>query len=473
MTEYIESNLLADYSQALQARQGWESLWQECYDYALMMRRENNTSSPATRMRSLANKIYDSTAADAVEQLAAMLLAQLTPMGADWVRLVAGADVTPDEAAKMQPQLQAYTQTLLSQLQQGDFVAAMHQALLDLVTLGTAYILVEPAPIGQNPQCQFFSVSPWEVAAAENATYYPRQMAWAAFEQQFPDVAASIKDKPKTVGLLQVMQGTQHQLFSLHNPLSPTLLASQILPYKPLIQARWLPTMGDVYGRSPLMKVLPDVRTANKVVELILKNASIAVTGIWQAEDDGVLNPANIKLVPGAIIPKAQGSSGLTPLQMPSNFNVSQLVLQDLQQKIRHALYADKIAPQNTRATTATESLLRAQDVAQLFGGIYARLQQELLQPLVMAVVNILQQRGALPNISIDGRYVALQFQTPFAKLQQQQDLQATLQWLQAVQALGVAPATDMAQVQRFLAQSFGVPNDITINFLPSTTIGA
>lgn len=81
----------------------------------------------------------------------------------------------------------------------------------------------------------------------------------------------------------------------------------------PFINFRWLKAPGEIYGRSPVMKALPDIKTANKVVELVLKNASIAVTGIWQADDDGVLNPANIKLVPGAIIPKAVGSSGLTP----------------------------------------------------------------------------------------------------------------------------------------------------------------
>ena len=78
------------------------------------------------------------------------------------------------------------------------------------------------------------------------------------------------------------------------------------------------------------MTALPDIKTANKVVELILKNASIAVTGIWLADDDGVLNPANVKLVPGSIIPKAVGSAGLTPLQAPGRFDVSQLVLDDL-----------------------------------------------------------------------------------------------------------------------------------------------
>ena len=72
------------------------------------------------------------------------------------------------------------------------------------------------------------------------------------------------------------------------------------------------------YGRSPVAKALPDIHTANKVVELILTNASIAATGIWTAEDDGVLNPATIRLVPRAIIPKAAGSSGLTPLPHPA-----------------------------------------------------------------------------------------------------------------------------------------------------------
>ena len=58
-------------------------------------------------------------------------------------------------------------------------------------------------------------------------------------------------------------------------------------------------------------------------MELVLKNATIAVSGIWQADDDGVINLSNINLTPGAIIPKAVGSSGLTPLRSGSDFDVS------------------------------------------------------------------------------------------------------------------------------------------------------
>jgi hypothetical protein len=123
------------------------------------------------------------------------------------------------------------------------------------------------------------------------------------------------------------------------------------------------------------MTALPDIKTANKVVELILKNASIAATRIWLAEDDGVLNPANIRLVPGSIIPKAAGSAGLTPLQAPGRFDVSELVLSDLRSRIRHTLMADRLAQVNDRRMTATEVLERSAEMTRLLGAVYGRLQ--------------------------------------------------------------------------------------------------
>ncbi len=33
---------------------------------------------------------------------------------------------------------------------------------------------------------------------------------------------------------------------------------------------------GEVYGRGPLIAAMPDVKTLNKTVELVLKNAALA-----------------------------------------------------------------------------------------------------------------------------------------------------------------------------------------------------
>jgi len=66
----------------------------------------------------------------------------------------------------------------------------------------------------------------------------------------------------------------------LDNDSERVLLAARKSADSPFINFRWLKAAGETYGRSPVMKSLPDIKTANKVVELILKNASIAVTGI-------------------------------------------------------------------------------------------------------------------------------------------------------------------------------------------------
>jgi len=196
-----------------------------------------------------------------------------------------------------------------------------------------------------------------------------------------------------------------------------------------------------------------------------LKNASIACTGIWQAEDDGVLNPATIKLVPGAIIPKAPGSAGLTPLAAPGNFNVSELVLQDLRTRIRGALLADRLAPLETAKMTATEVLERSTQTARLLGATYGRLQSELLTPLVTRCLAILKRRGEIPAALLHGDAHELRYESPLARVQGRADAANTLLFLQAVGSLGGAAAAqlDVAAATRWLARSLGAPAEVLV----------
>ena len=52
------------------------------------------------------------------------------------------------------------------------------------------------------------------------------------------------------------------------------------------------------------------IKTCNLTIELILQNAQMSVSGVYTYEDDGVINPDNISLVPGSLIPVAPGSRG-------------------------------------------------------------------------------------------------------------------------------------------------------------------
>ena len=253
-----------------------------------------------------------------------------------------------------------------------------------------------------------------------------------------------------------------------------SVLAEGTFEQPPFVTFRWIKGAGELYGRSPVMTALPDIKTANKVVELILKNASIAVTGIWLADDDGVLNPANVKLVPGSIIPKAVGSAGLTPLQAPGRFDVSQLVLDDLRARIRHTLLTDRLGAVADRRMTATEVLERSGEMTRLLGAMFGRLQAELLSPLVHRAVAILRRRGELPGFVVDGRAVELQSRAPLARLQARQDVQNVLLWLDTITRLGpeASGVLNLGEAARWLATMLGVPDELVSRQLAARLAG-
>ena len=109
---------------------------------------------------------------------------------------------------------------------------------------------------------------------------------------------------------------------------------------------------------------------------------------------------------------------------------------------------------------TATVVLERSVEMARLLGATYARLQTELMTPLVLRAVSILRRRGEIPDITVDGRLVELQHRSPLAQAQAQRDVQAALRWLDSVKALGPeAEATvDAAATAHWLGEAFGVP---------------
>lgn len=211
---------------------------------------------------------------------------------------------------------------------------------------------------------------------------------------------------------------------------------------------------GETMGRGPVLDARADIATANKTKELILKNASIAVTGIWQAEDDGVLNPANIKLVPGAIIPKAPGSEGLKPLEAPGKFDVSQLLLKDLQEGIEATIKGPSLPPPEGAGTrTAYEIGERRADQMAVDVPMSLRLLSELDYSLVMRCLAILTSPAmagspyAIAPFPLDGRRVTPVPVSPLVRYQDIADAQARNQAL--LLAMQVDAETTLGLVDR------------------------
>lgn len=481
MTGLDPQEVVGRYQRAKDKRASWESLWQECYDFALPSRDTAVRMTPVNQRRG--DRLFDGTAPDAVDQLAASLMAQLTPPWARWFGFVTGPDVEPADRQAIGSELERATTIIQSHFDRSNFAVEMHQCYLDLVTAGTAVLLFEEAAPGESAAFRFSAVPLAQVVLEEgpsgrlDTTFRRSELGIGQLNARFPDAdavrafARGRKDDSEVrLGVIEAVVWTgafyQYTAVIEADPLTggkPRLLANGRFHASPFISFRWLKAPGETYGRSPVMKALPDIKTANKVVELVLKNASIAVTGIWQADDDGVINPATIKLVPGTIIPKAVGSAGLTPLETPGRFDVSEIVLEQLRARIRKALFVDQLGQVNGPRMTATEVLERAAEMARVLGAAYGRLQSELLSPLVSRAQAILARRGEIPDLPFDGRVVALEYRSPQARYQAQQSIQNTLVWLDAVRALGpqAIAAVDQVAAARWLGRSLGVPEEL------------
>ncbi|MEQ8968402.1 MAG: portal protein, partial [Azospirillaceae bacterium] len=473
----------ARFERARERRRPWEGLWQECYDVALPRRGRFEDDEAAVPRRN--EGLFDGTAPDAVDQIASSLLANLTPPWSRWAGFGPGIDVGPADREALAPMLEAMAQALQDHLDRSNFAVEMHQCLLDLVVGGTASLLVEEAPPGEPSALRFTAVPLADAVLEEgpegklDVAFRRARLTVEQIRRRFPGAVlperlarreAAEEGRARETLIEAVVpeppgRGAAYRYTVLLADAGEedVPLASRRMALSPFVNFRWIKAPGEVYGRSPVMKALPDIKTANKVVELVLKNASIAVTGIWQADDDGVLNPAAVRLRPGTIIPKAVGSAGLTPLEAPGKFDVSQLVLDDMRARIRHALMVDRLAQVESPRMTATEVMERSAEMARLLGATYGRLQAELLVPLVRRCLEVLRRRGEVPDLPLDGRLVALQHRAPLAQAQAQRDAQGTLTWLQTVLALGpeAAATVDGGATARWLAERFAVPPDL------------
>ncbi len=478
--ENIDTRILIErYESAKKHRDVWKSLWEDCYDYALPQRGGFNGNISVGGVRT--NKIYDATALDAADQLAASLMGNLTPIWSQWFGLKAGPDLSPSEADALAPVLEQAAKTIQAHFDRSNFAVEIHQCYLDLVVGGTASLSFEEAEVGEFSAFNFRAIALKNVVLEEGARGYldgsytiiPMTLDQLTARYPFAQIPSSVlkesaQDPQTRFDVLEAVLpkdlSYEYSAILLHDSDELLLLHSGSFSSSPVISFRWSKSPSEVYGRSPVMKALPDIKTANKVVELILKNASIAVTGIWQADDDGVLNPANIELTPGSIIPKAIGSKGLQPLEMPGRFDVSQLMLDNLQARIRHALLADKLLPvANAGKMSATEVIERSAEMSLILGATYGRLQAELLTPLIKRAFAILRRRGEVPDISLDGRLVAVDFRSPLARAQGQRNVQNTLSWISSVMAMGgeAALSVDLQAAAKFLGEAMAVPSDL------------
>jgi len=236
----------------------------------------------------------------------------------------------------------------------------------------------------------------------------------------------------------------------------------------PWVIARYMKASQERYGRGPVLTALPDIRSLNKVKELILKSSSLSIGGVYTASDDGVLNPSTVRIVPGAIIPVArnggpQGES-LKPLPRPGDTQLSQLVTGDLVASIKAILMDESLPPDTMSARSALEISERMKQLSQNLGASYGRLINETMIPVVKRTLEVMNDVGMIElPLKVNGLQVKIAPTAPLAMAQNMGKVEETLNFMQITSQMGPQGQVFLKQDKLidYIADQMGVPAEL------------
>ena len=474
----------------LEADRGtWESHWQEILDYVMPRKAE------ITFLRSRGEKrtevLFDSTAITANNLLAASLQGTLTSPSLPWFSL----KLRDDDANKIrdiQIWLEDTARRMYAVFNESNFNTEVHEMYLDLCSVGTSAIFVEEANEGfLQGGLHFNTLHIAEYFIQENSTgrvdtlYRKYKMTARQAIQEFGEdnvgtkIKEAVKAKPDTqFNFIHAVEPTADYeratgkaktklpFHSCHVCVEDKMVARtggyNEFPY---LVPRWSKATGEIFGRSPSYNALPDIKTLNKAVEIGLKAWAKAIDPPLLVTDDGVIG--RVRMTPAGIT-VVRSDTAIKPLQIGSNWQITDLKENQLRTAIRQAYYSDQLQLQEGPQMTATEVQVRYELMQRLLGPTLGRFQTEFLNPLIERVFGIMMRSDALmprPE-AMSGMNMDIEYVGPLARSQRMEEAIAVERLYQlAMQVVQVDPTVmdviNHEQAIRMRATLLGVPKTV------------
>ena len=480
----LTKTIMARFDRLKTGRQNWETHWQEVADY--MQPRKADVTKTRSRGDKRTELIFDSSPIQAVELLAASLHGMLTNPSTPWFSLrYKDEGLDADDEAKLW--LEGVTDTMYTAFNRSNFQQEIFELYHDLITFGTAAMFIEE---DQTDLLKFSTRHINEIYVTENdkgridTVYRKFKITLRAAAQQFGNNLSEEarnrveKDPFDEIDILHAVYPRQD-----FNPTKKDKknmeFESVYLEYKngnelsvggfvefPFVVPRYLKASHEIYGRSPAMTALPDVKMLNEMSKTTIKAAQKQVDPPLLVPDDGFLLP--VRTVPGGLNFYRSGTRDrIEPLNIGANNPLGLNMEQQRRDSIRAVFYVNQLMMQQGPQMTATEVIQRNEEKMRLLGPVLGRLQSELLKPLIDRVFAVLLRNNMLPQAPefLSGRDVEIEYVSPLAKAQKSTELQSIMRAVEILGSLAnVAPVFDYVNFDnlvKHLADIVGVPQKI------------
>ena len=443
-------------------RSSWRSHWMEISDYLAHRRGKFLIEdSQNTRGRKRNNKIIDSTGTQSLRTMTAGMMSGMTSPARPWHRRKIGNDPALMENSEVKEWIGQVERVERSILNKSNFYNSVSTVYTELGAFGTAPLYRQPS---FDNVIHFRPFTAGEYVIAENhfgqvdtvGRYFT--MTVSQVVEKFGIIPGETKIDWKGIS------ATTKKLWDTNNYDSLVAIIHLIEPRRnedrdftrrdqmnmpirsvyfeyagdgedilfeggfkkmPIYVPRWDVLSGEVYGRSPGMDTLGDI----KQLQHQQKRKAQAI--------DKMVNPpmvasVNLRGKPSTTLPggntyvdPTQGGQGFTPAyQVQPRINEMLMDIQEVQERVQRGFYADLFAMMinsDRRQMTATEVAERHEEKLVLLGPVLQRLNVELLDPLLDDVFDFALDAGLLPPIPevLQGQELEVEYVSLLAQAQQ------------------------------------------------------
>jgi len=439
--------LLQRWGQLKQERASWVPHWQEISDY-LLPRSGRFFTQDRNNGQKRHNNIYDSTGTRALRTLAAGMMSNMTSPARPWFRLTT-SDPDLDESSNVKMWLADVTRLMQMVFARSNTYRSLHMMYEELGAFGTAASIIVP---DTKTIIHHHTLTIGEYAIACNhmgrvdTLYREFDMSVGQIVKEFgiENVSTTVKNA--------FDRGNLDQWVTVMHTIEPRAdrdlkkKDSKNMPFKsvyfeagqdenkclreggfkrfPVLVPRWQVSGGDIYGNSPAMEVLGDIKQLQH--EQLRKAQVIDYKTKPPLQLPASMQNREVDFLPGGTtyVDNVGNNTGVRPA-WEVNLDLSHLLgdIQDVRNRIQGGFYADlfmMLANQTDSRMTATEVAERHEEKMLMLGPVVERLGDEILNPLIERTFDEMADAGILPQApqELQGLELSVEFVSVLAQAQ-------------------------------------------------------
>jgi len=395
------------------------------------------------------NDLFDTTLQDVVDDFASDMLDEFTPSYKPWTKHVPTASVQgPAQARAVEKYVSQRMKMLYDEIRRSSFEEASQELWIDLAIAPSALEIGYSAP-GQPVSVEHVPINellirPGPYGGVDDR-YRERLVRVSHLDTIWPDIdwsefGANPKMRAQSKDTATVLTGGFRDWSKSEETwLWHVIAKGKVLRRReyvgagscPLIVGRVAVSSPTAYGVGPAIKALAPARTLNELNYLFLKKHGRDLNPPYVFFDDGLLNPEG-------------GIDDGTWLPASENFKVQPLVSdqtgrevwfqqEDLRMMIRRAMFQDKPYQRGDTPPTALQWSSEEAAAARRMSFPRARLHQEFVLPVIRRFEWIMQKRGDLDPLKIEGEIVNIEPVSPMSRAADLEEANRAIQFLQGM----------------------------------------